>query len=86
MIPFNSLLPPPPPPSIIYQAPINFYPEYPPWIPVALLYANESGNTIFNVTWNRFLNNKRVGLRLNPIQNILGDIAILLLDMKMVRY
>ncbi len=75
MIPFNSLLPPPPPPSIIYQAPFNFYPEFPPWIPVALLYANESGNTIFNVTWNRFLNNKRVGLRLNPIQNVLGDIA-----------
>jgi len=75
MIPFNSLLPPPPPPSIIYQAPINAYPSYPPWIPVALLYANETGNTIFNVTLNRFLNNKRVGLRLNPIQNILGDIA-----------
>ncbi|CAF2579834.1 unnamed protein product [Rotaria sp. Silwood2] len=75
MIPFNSLLPPPPPPSIIYQAPINIYPQYPPWIPVALLYANETGNTIFNVIWNRFLNNKRVGLRLNPVQNILGDIT-----------
>ncbi|CAF4630960.1 unnamed protein product, partial [Rotaria magnacalcarata] len=43
MAPFNSLLPPPPPPSIIYQAPINIYPQYPPWIPVALLYANETG-------------------------------------------
>ncbi|CAF5136964.1 unnamed protein product, partial [Rotaria magnacalcarata] len=72
---FNSLLPPPPPPSIIYQAPINIYPQYPPWIPVALLYANETGNTVLNVMWNRFLNNKRVGLRINPVQNILGDIA-----------
>ncbi|CAM4799581.1 unnamed protein product [Rotaria magnacalcarata] len=75
MAPFNSLLPPPPPPSIIYQAPINIYPQYPPWIPVALLYANETGNTVLNVMWNRFLNNKRVGLRINPVQNILGDIA-----------
>lgn len=75
MMPFNTVLPPPLPPSIIYQAPMNVYPQYPPWIPVALLYANETGNTIFYITWNRFLNNKRVGLRLNPIQNILGDIA-----------
>lgn len=75
MMPFNSLLPPPPPPSIIYQAPLNVYPQYPPWIPVALLYANETGNAVFNVTWNRFLNNKRVGLRINPVQNLLGDIA-----------
>jgi hypothetical protein len=75
LMPFNSLLPPPLPPSIIYQAPINFYPYYPPWIPVALLYGNETGNTIISITWNRFLNNKRVGLRINPIQNILGDIA-----------
>jgi nitrous oxidase accessory protein NosD len=75
MMPFNSLLPPPPPPSIIYQAPWHVYPHYPLWIPVALLYANETGNTILNITLNRFLNNKRVGLRFNPIQNILGDIA-----------
>ena len=75
MIPFQSLLPPPLPPSVIYQAPIHVYPHYRPWIPVALLYANETGNTIFHVIWNRFLNNKRVGLRLNPVQNILGDIA-----------
>lgn len=54
---------------------MDVYPQYPPWIPIALLYANETGNTILNITWNRFLNNKRVGLRLNPIQNILGDIA-----------
>ncbi|CAF0964952.1 unnamed protein product [Adineta ricciae] len=75
LVPLNSLLPPPPPPSIIYQAPLNIYPDYPPWIPVALLYANETGNTVMNITWNRFLNNKRVGLRFNPIQNVLGDIA-----------
>lgn len=75
MIPFNSLLPPPPPPSIIYQAPLGYYPQYPPWIPVALLYANETGNTILNISWNRFLNNKRVGVRFDPIQNILGDIC-----------
>lgn len=75
MAPFDSLLPPPPPPSILYQAPLYVYPKYPPWTPVALLYANETGNTIFNVIWNRFLNNKRVGLRINPAQNILGDIA-----------
>jgi hypothetical protein len=62
-------------PHIIYQAPNNVYPQYPSWIPVALLYANETGNTIFNVTWNRFLNNQHVGLRLNPVQNIIGDIA-----------
>ena len=75
MMPFTSLLPPPPPPSIIYQAPMNVYPQYPPWIPVALLYSNETGNTIVNISWNRFLNNKRVGIRFNPIQNILGDIS-----------
>lgn len=75
MIPFNSLLPPPPPPSIIYQAPLGYYPHYPPWIPVALLYANETGNTILNISWNRFLNNKRVGVRFDPIQNTLGDIC-----------
>jgi len=75
MMPFTSLLPPPPPPSIIYQAPLNVYPQYPLWMPVALLYANETGNTFLNITWNRFLNNQRVGLRLNPIQNVLGDIA-----------
>ncbi|UJR14923.1 hypothetical protein I4U23_001905 [Adineta vaga] len=75
LVPLNSLLPPPPPPSIIYQAPIGVYPDYPPWIPIALLYANETGNTIINITWNRFLNNKLVGLRFNPIQNVLGDIA-----------
>ena len=75
MMPFTSLLPPPPPPSIIYQAPWNVYPHYPFWIPIALLYANETGNTMLNISWNRFLNNKRVGIRFNPIQNILGDIS-----------
>jgi hypothetical protein len=75
MIPFNSLLPPPPPPSIIYQAPFNYYPIYPPWIPVALLYANESGNTIFNVTWNRFLK-INVLVSVKSYSKCSGDIAI----------
>lgn len=75
MMPINSYLPPSIPPSIVYQAPINFYPHYPSWVPVALLYANETGNTLFNISWTRFLNNKRVAVRLNPVQNILGDIS-----------
>ncbi|CAF1226683.1 unnamed protein product, partial [Didymodactylos carnosus] len=65
----NTPLPP------IYSSPYDAYPKYPPFIPVALLFANETGNIQFNVTWNRFLNNKRLALRIDPVQNIIGDIC-----------
>ncbi|CAF0748650.1 unnamed protein product, partial [Didymodactylos carnosus] len=65
----NTPLPP------IYSSPYDAYPKYPSFIPVAVLFANETGNVQFNVTWNRFLNNKRLALRIDPVQNIIGDIC-----------